>query len=164
MTRKTGIRRGQRPAGRNMIWLTVVGLNTAITDSTLSADLVADGDWSVSSGKQSATVIAVRGWISVMSPKTAVEVSMAGYIGIQDENATSGSPQSVATYLNEDVMWTHGTHFGSAAITQMNWDIDVKAKRRLHTGTELRYNFIADVTAELEVSFVLRTLLLKNNS
>ena len=148
----------------NLIWTTIQGIDTVVSDSTLSADIVLDADWAVRVARESATVMGIRGWVACAAPIMAVQVSFAAYIGLSDENAGSGSPQAVATYNNEDVMFTYGAAFGLNAIDAAVWEIDVRAKRKIRTGTEVRYNFIANVASELEISFVIRAVLKLNNS
>ncbi len=160
-----GLSRSVRRSGDSQtIWTTIQGISTAVTASTLSADIVLDADWAVRVAREGATILSIRGWMACKAPTTAVDVSFAAYIGLSDENAGSGSPQAVATYNNEDVMFTYGHLFGQSDIVSRHWEINVGAMRKIKTGTECRLNFIVDVTAELEIAFVVRALLKINNS
>jgi len=167
-----GRRRTTRSAGKasnNYIW-TAVSLDTTIplVSPFLQADIVADSDWSVVGGQRGATIMAVRGWLHFTSEGTGLS-KVFYYMGVQDKDVTVGAsldPLSVATYTKEDIMLTGGWSKPVGAIDGVfshMVDINVKSKRRIKTGKELRLILAATVVNQIHVVGVIRALLKLNN-
>jgi len=67
------------------------------------------------------------------------------YIAIMDFGAGSPNPYTVATYAQEDIIWTGGaTMFGGRSSQLI--DVDVKVKRRISTSQDVRLVVAADET------------------
>jgi hypothetical protein len=161
--------RARSKQSNNFIW-TAVSLDADIPLASpfLQADIVSDSDWSVVGGQRGATVMAVRGWLSFTSIGTSASKCFY-YLGTQDKDVTVGGsldPLNVVTYVKEDIMLTGGWSKPVGAIDGAcyhNIDINVKSKRRIKTGVELRLVLAASVVSEIHVIGIIRALLKMNN-
>jgi len=154
----------------NYVWAVILGegITVPVDTAPLILDLVADADWTAIAGQKSATVMAIRGWMSFVSIGVAFSAGK-WYCGTQDEDILTGtgiSPGLVGTYVDEDIMWTGGWD-KPAVVTDVglmhNEIIDIKAKRKIKTATEVRMVLGASATDQIAVSVVLRTLLKLNS-
>jgi len=152
---------------KNNVWTVVLLDGVAIPASGLvSSDIVSPSDWERSaSGKEEATVLTVRGWLSYVNKLVLADNNPNGvfqYVGIQDEDiSTSPTPTAASTYTEEDIMWTGGHLFpfessdGSSHTTEFN----IKAQRRITSGQDLRHVMEVGAGSDLLVSGVIRALL-----
>ena len=150
--------------GKNYMWAAArIGRNIP---TTTSRDLlVADSDWNVTGGSKSCTIIAMRGYLSFRSLGTTTG-DAKWYIGKLDKDATAADPDVVDTYVEEDIMYTGGLNKGAGAVdaVQLHHEfIDVKAKRRIKSGTDIILASSALVTTQVRMDGIIRTLLLLNN-
>ncbi len=150
--------------GKNYLW-TVVLFDDAMSTTTEKVPLVADSDWVGAAGQPSATVIAIRGYMAFRSLSTSASGDK-WYIGKLDKDvAAPANPEVADTYVDEDIMYTGGCakSTGTAAAVQLYHEmIDIKAKRRIKGGMELILAHRATVSSQIQVTGVLRTLLLLN--
>ncbi len=157
-------RRHSAKRGKNYTWVATV-IAQDITTSTTQLNLVSDDDWFGGTGQARATIIAVRGWLSFANQLVA-EVALFGYVGVLDEDATSSDPTAADTYVDEDIMLTFGVSSMNEAVAGFDGAqamlIDIKAKRKIRTGQDLRINMRTDIANGYRVNGVIRTLLLKN--
>jgi len=170
MTRRNRITRAFTKPNNNYVWAVILGegITVPVDTAPLILDLVADADWTAIAGQKTATVMAIRGWMSFVSIGVAFSAGK-WYCGTQDEDIITGagiSPATVGTYVDEDIMWTGGWD-KPAVVTDtglMHHEvIDIKAKRKIQTATEVRMVLGASATNQIAVSVVLRTLLKLNS-
>ncbi len=159
-------RRGRASRTKNNYVWSVVSVNRAILTTVTSENLVQDSDWNPSGGQKRATIIAVRGYLMMRAVGVLVS-DCHMYLGIMDEDvATSPDPALAATYVDEDIMWTGGfcKSPGAQDARQLfHMDINIKAKRKIRSGQELRLNSIGTNASELRLIGILRTLMIVNN-
>ena len=179
MTRRRGITRRSGVQKGEYIWTAVLGIDILSTILVQSANIVEDGDWSVSAGRQGATLIAIRGWWGcqhdpVGGAESNTVIGLA--IEVQDEDIGAASatqdPLVVGTLIDEDILWTGGWATGfllfasgvgsvyTASTPPMQFD--VKAKRKLKTGSQVRIVHSAVTDNEIKVNFSIRALLKVN--
>ncbi len=172
MARRTprGSSRGAKQRGLNT-WTTVLAVDTEITTgASTSCSIVQDSDWVPAGGTSKATLKRIRGWLSCITKDVtgsfAQSIVMC-YIGLFDEDDTPPPPQSVSTYVDEDILWTGG---GVLAFTDtgtvgrsVDFDLDSKAQRRMRNGQTLSLVVQNVSAASLQVSLVARALLTRGS-
>ena len=151
---------------KNNIWTVVQVSNAAQSSSPSGADIVIASDWVASAGFERATLLSIRGYISAAPDVVDVSTgSLAMLIYIADKDTANVDPQAVATYTEEDVLWTGGAQAsgqGIAAIEarpSFNWEVNVKSMRRITNGEDVRIGAAASVGLDWRWTFVLRALL-----
>jgi len=160
MARKRNGSRASKQRG-NLLWTAVLGTASDITAATSTFAIVADGDWQRGSGQSSATLLAIRGYMTIYSIGV-LESDVKAYIQLVDEDAASEAPVSVGTYVSEDILWTGGFAKGDSSATGSNFHhevFNVKAKRRMKNGQEVRLVIRASVASQFRVSLIMRGLL-----
>ena len=176
MSRRRGFTRSHSKRKGEFIWTAVTAIDIQSTIATQSANIVEDGDWSASAGKQGATLIGIRGWWGcqhdpVGGAESQTAIAMA--IEVQDEDIGAGSATQdsfvVGTLVDEDILWTGGWHTGALLFATAVGSVytastppmqfDVKAKRRLKTGQQVRMVHSALTDNEINITFVMRALL-----
>ena len=134
-------------------------------DPTVQFNLVEPSDWTAVGSAERATILRVRGWLTFQPPLGVPSTAFA-IISLMDEDIGVGgsSPVDVATYGDEDILWTYGT---SVAVTAAATDlvmatekVDIKAMRKITSGMDLRISFETNgpAAAGWTVNGVLRTL------
>jgi len=129
--------------------------------------LVDDADWVVIAGLKSATVMGVRGWVSLaVGDGVQTSTNMMMLIAPMNEDAAvaAASPLNVGSYSDESIMWTGGAAQGEFATETQKFDFNIKAKRRIQSGTELRLATVASDAGQFILSGVLRTYLRVDNN
>ena len=158
---------GPRKGPKNLVWASVLASSQNVgTGTFLSFNIVQDNDWVRASGLERATLLRIRGWWSWIT-KDATGSHDGGpifaYIGIYDEDETSADPSQVATYGEEDILWTSGLELpftdSGAGQTQFNEKIDVKAMRRIRKGQEVRLVIANKGVSDGELTLLVRGLL-----
>jgi len=143
--RRHGVQRAAKKT-KNQVWTTILADDLTLgAGATTSLAVVDDADWTVVGGSERATIMRVRGWMSVITKGVTgsfARVSMFSYIGVSDEDAPPESAAAVGTYAEEDIMATYGTNFAftDTGTVGRSWDqlIDVKAMRKIRTGQQCR--------------------------
>ena len=156
-------RRSSSKGDKNYVW-TAVRINRVIALTPSEDLLVTDTDWSADGGQRSATVIAIRGYLTFANVGVAAAYAQ-WYMGVADADITPESPDLVDTYVDEDIMYTGGvlkSAAGAAGDNLYSTIIDVKAKRKIKTGMNLRLILEASSASEIQVTGIIRTLLLLN--
>ena len=157
---------------KNNVWTTV--LMDDIVVATLGAapfNIVQDTDWQAGAGQERATILRIRGWISVHN-KTTTGVRPDGtwfaYICVLDEDAASSDASDPATYADEDILWTDGGQF---TVTDTNASgevsyrrIDVKSMRKIRVGQQCRLVFQNSSTGDMQISGTVRALMRKGGN
>ena len=104
-------------------------------------------DWSGATGNVPATLMAIRGWLTARPLTTVNQNYLSQGIIVKtdvDDAVAVLDPQLLATYVNEQILWTCGFSYKGEAATVSTtpahyFDIDVKAKRKLTAGTNIRF-------------------------
>ncbi len=156
--------------GKNYIWTVVLAQGVTVSIDSLPSifPIVSDSDWSANAGAATATILAVRGYVNITSIGTSFS-STKWYIGKQDKDIVTGTgidPSVAQIYVDEDIMYTGGWDKppGAVADSQVCHEIvDVKAKRKLQKGVDLRLVIGTSTVSQTAVSLVLRALLQINN-
>jgi len=158
-------RRSAGTGKKNYVW-TAIRIGSALGTTPTKFELINDADWVSGAGQPTATIIAIRGWLSWQGVGVSDANSMA-FIGTQDDDiATQPDPDLVATYVNEDIMWTGGTTKGVAAIESLpgfSTDINIKVKRKIKAGTRLVLVAQSNVASQFRLLGIIRCLLLKGS-
>ncbi len=153
----------QSKSNKDLTWTAVATERQLISTTTTSLDIVQDADWNATAGRQSATLLTIRGSIAfdrVLANAGAVFM----YIGLFDKDEGSAIPLNASTYVEEDLLWTNVFSYQTLMAEPYVIDIHVKAKRRIATGREVRLVFQeGGTTNSMVLSCVLRALLNKAN-
>ena len=151
-------RRRTTPRGER-VWTSLVSDSGIISTAAVGFDVVESVDWERSSvAQEHATLLRIRGVLSV-SPEFADSQYNAAIIVINQSRGTP-DPSSAAVLVDEDILWTfcmQGASATGSAITIV--DIDVKAKRRITSSTDVRMVEISDTVSGFRSTYVLRALL-----
>ena len=168
--RSRGFRASRGP--KNNVW-TVVILNKFVVQPTPDVSLVVEGaDWTGAAGHQRATLLRIRGWLSVAPVATATVANAfhaAIYISEADAPITP-DPGLATMYNEEDVLWMWGAQFsaGNAGAverpTAASVIIDVKAMRKITSTQEVRITIASDASGGLTCSHLLRGLIRKGGN
>ncbi len=159
-------RRSSRQRGIN-VWTAVRGENeTVAAGGVLAFDIVADSDWVPAGGTSKATLLSIRGWMSMVSKTTTGSFdggTMFAYVGMFDEDTSSPAASLASTYTDEDILWTGGGMYpftdAAAAQIPIVFDINIKAQRKIRNGMEIRMVVASTLATTMDWSFVLRGLL-----
>ena len=167
MARRGQTRRAFRKGPKNNLWAALQTIEKDVLTLTSNVnDIVADSDWQRAASLERATLVRVRGSMS-MTNKNA-SGSFAGgpvwqYIALMDEDAAAPPGNIVGTYVNEDILWTDVRTFsfadtGTVGI-HIDIPIDVKAMRRMRTGQRLVHVLTNDTLVTVRYSLITRALL-----
>ena len=155
--------RGASAKGKSLVWTSVATANEDVSDATQELDIVQSADWNVAAGRKSATLLSIRGYIT-MRRALANRSDVLMYIAKYDEDETSASPLLASTYVDEDILWTGGYSNPPGGNIPYTMEINIKAKRRISSGDDIRLVFIEDgVTNTMFLTCVLRALINTNN-
>jgi len=156
---------------KNNVWaIAFLDEQTVSSGSRIGVPMVVDGDWAL--GGQRATLLTVRGWLSVNgSPQLTamLEGTIAWYIGLVDEDITV-FPSLIlpSTYVDEVILTTGGHSFEQVAANvrrpTKDWDINVKTKRTFNTGTNVMLVLLNSTADDITISLLTRTLLRKGGN
>ena len=151
---------------KNNIWANALMNETAVGTAVVSVPLVDATDWVRATGLERATLLSVRGWLSVSATPTIVTlVTWFAVIYVADKDASAVSPIAVATYGEEDILWSGGLNWplgGAGAVERgpaAMMPINIKAMRRITSGQEIRLDMDSTVASIVTVSGVIRSLL-----
>jgi len=127
-------------------------------------------DFNVGVGQCEATLLRIRGYMAVHPTGDTVAgsyLAMCGAAVYDDDDVAITDWRQVVNYTREDVLWTAGdlirlpttvpVHYSHA----MHFDVDIKAKRRLKSGQNVRVEMTVDVPTggQMVVIGALRALL-----
>ena len=156
----------RRKAKVNNVWTAVVMAQVLMDTTSQQAVIVTPDEWqAASTGFKHATLLRIRGWISIAKVQ-AVDTAQGIFLAIYVDDQTSGSasPGVAATYNTEDILWSGGVSFAGSdaasleSLTSFNLDVDVKAMRRIDSGESVRFVFTSTVNSAAVISGVLRGL------
>jgi len=155
---------------KNNLWTVVLSNQVSVVSGAQTRhQIVGSTDWlrGVVGGSERATILRVRGYVS-FSPKiltgTIAGGAFLGYVTVVDEDvAIDASPLLASTYIDEDILWTRGESFpfedAGDGVRSVNWDIDIKAMRKIRIGQELRFVWTNSSPGTVSVTLALRALL-----
>jgi len=174
MARRRFGHRGARTL-KNNVWTSVVGNEILVSSLGASElDIVTEADWAGGSPGQRATLLTIRGWLSIcgqVDTATKVTGSVFWYIGLMDQDIAVGKgAQTADTYVDEDILTTGGHQFeaipgtGTGSRNTFDVEINVKTKRTFNANTDVRF-VLANRTGDgIEYTAVLRALLRKGGN
>jgi len=145
MSRRSPIRRASQRA-RDLIWVSV-GVQASLLETTLDiAQLVVSADWAVSAGFDRATLLGIRGWLSIAQYVTGTGTDVPGiwlavYKCGEDSPANSMSPFDAQDYVDFDVLWCGGQSGGvstTGANTYRSMEVNIKSRRKITSGDQIR--------------------------
>jgi len=158
----------RRPRGpKNNAWSILIVEEQAVSTVAIEADVVNSGEWESGSSFERATLLRLRGNLSVSMPKTNTTINTIFLaIYLVDLNAGVKAPNTVAFYTDEDVLWSTAVLFqagvaGSLEVPPtVQIPVDIKSMRKMTSGTEIRLTMISTTAAQnINVSGVLRGLI-----
>ena len=158
---------------KDNVWTVVLLDDVSLAASGQSdSAITTESDWS--SGGERATMLTVRGWLSINGDNEAgakLEGSVFAYIGLVDQNiAAAAGPTSASTYVDEVILTTMGGQFVNTGAGDLqtreplSWDINVKTKRTFQSGTDIRLVISNQTGKAVKISGVLRALLRKGGN
>lgn len=182
MARRSSRRARVAPKKRELIWVSTVfqGRAFGVTTAEVPAPLVAAVDWarSTSNFERGCTLLAIRGWLSVVYSNTSTSTQPNWYMSIfkadEDQDHTALNWTVGAAYGSEDILYVDGgaSLYGSMTpadatpqITdlgniKLSRQIDIRTKRKLDTDEVIWCAFATPSAAQdWIVSGVLRCLL-----
>jgi len=128
-----------------------------------------ENDLSAAAGQVQCTLLRIRGWVNFIhnDPSSAGQrVIMAGAAVVDTSEVGLLDWLNIVTYVREDVLWTGGAMRNipsNVTIDEqlaINFDIDIKSKRRLRSGQVVVVSFSSNFAAgtEMAVAGALRAL------
>ena len=178
---KRGRRSGhaRRSGVKNNVWTSLI-LNEVLvaTGNTTVASIVNSADWSNLLSGERATVLTIRGWLSISAEVDTVtksEGQIFWYIAVNDSLiATAAIPPAdlVSTYTQTNILTTGGFIASSilggvgglAAAREMTWEIDVKTMRTIRSGDNVDLVATNGTGDDIRVGGVFRALLRKGGN
>lgn len=173
MTRRSRSRRVFRAKGKDYVWVTAIG-GFVLAENSTTVSLLSAGTWEANSlNFERATLLRIRGWMSVIqlaaaSSASVPDVAFAIFKGPLTYSAGDFDPLVSSDYDATDVLWTMGAHaggiaFSSASLQMSNTCIvDVKAKRKMDSAEQILLSGAMGVDAtsspQARVDFCLRML------
>ncbi len=156
---------------KNNMWSVVLLEDVLIPTAAVEAVIVEPDEWqAATTGFEHATLLRIRGWLSISRITTVASlhtIAMVIYKVDQDSAAVSGLVG--LTYTEEDVLWSGGCNFstisttvGPEGLVPVQFDVDVKAMRRIDSGTDIRLSVVSNVNNASRISGVLRALIRKS--
>ena len=168
-------RRARRSVSRgpkNNVWSVILIDEQTVDTSSIEGDIVNAGDLQAPlSGFQRFTLLRIRGWLSItkaVANTTSAAIFMVIYT--TDADAAVIDTRVADNYTDEDILWTGGVAFaanGAGAVEQspgVQFDIDVKAMRKIDTSRDVRFSFTSTAVGAIVVSGLLRALVRKGGN
>ena len=144
------------------IWTSAIINNEDVLATTLTTPIVNDADFG-DAGARNITLMGIRGWISVSdSALTASSGYFAGILMIDEDVGATSAQQAMNdanVLVNEDILSTWCLQMTDGGAHRTVFDVNVKARRKLKTGQEIRFSHIAGAALRAEVSAVFRAVL-----
>jgi len=147
MARRLASRSSRRNDKTGYVWAATstagIALDGSGADSAVFPILTVASDVGNGVGQAQCTLLRIRGYIDIVTTEgldAGLSVFMGGIFVQDDSIAILADWTQIATYTQEDVLWTFGSQcFASTALTtEHEWgrhfEIDVRAKRRLRSG------------------------------
>ena len=168
MARRSGrVTRGSRRGPKNQIWTAILADDVSILTGTTSLFAITqDSDWTRGQGQERATILRVRGWMSI-SARLGAGITGDGAVGalVQLESDLAVAPPNallIASYVDTDILWTAGHQFphaeGDMSLAAWDRDVDIKAMRKIRAGQRLSMVVTSNLTNTVSISLVLRAL------
>ncbi len=155
----------RRAAGRSFssgktekLWTSLISNSGLISTSPIGFDIVEPVDWERSSvAQEHATLLRIRGQLSLIVKVTDSQYNAMIYV-VNQSRGTS-DPSSAQVLVDEDILWTYCVQGGNAPSTVIeSMVIDVRAKRKITSSTDVRMVEISDTVNGFLSTYVLRGL------
>ncbi len=146
--------RSRKGLKRQTGWVRTIFANQQVDDTPLIVSNLVEGvDWSTTLMNERATVMRLRGQLTVRAPSsTNVGGALFLVVYLTDQDTASIAPDGVGI-LDEDLLYMRAVSFGSREIGSVEArpseliEVDVKAMRRITTDQHLRMVMIVDVAS-----------------
>lgn len=139
--------------------ITLRGALAAATTTTL--DLVVPLDWQSDVLASTALLHRIVGTVSIVPTTVLDESACQLAIICIDEDEGNPDISAVATYINEDVLWTDTVEFPIGFTgSGYNRQLDIRVKRKLGLQSEIRL-LMRPSNAAMEVTATMRSLITK---
>ncbi len=152
-------------------WVGIIQEDATVDDTpVVEVSLLRGADWSQNPGLARATLLRLRGWLSVnTSLVEPTEGTFFAGIYLTDVDAPvltvgTNDPASSGFFL-EDILWTGGTRLPASSasnvsvVPEHHWDLDLKSMRKITSDQELRLAMVVGVAnIVVGVSSVTRAL------
>ena len=148
-------RRTSTKRRRNQTWVSTIVEAASFDDSpVIEATILSGANWSLEQGLDRATLISIRGWLSVSYLSTQVVANRAFYMLYMTDVDTpilaagTNGPADALAYI-EDVIWTGGWQVpigNASAVEQLqsiNYELDIGSMRRMTSDQVIRIAFAA---------------------
>ena len=151
---------------RNLVWTVVLNDNEQVLAAgTSSNEICVASDWTAADGFERATLLGIRGWISVARDDgSAFEGNFMGLIGKFNAGETKPLPRVPATYEDEDILWTMGGNMmindngGRNGQPGAYFEVNVKSRRKIDVNTVISFEY-QNGLGGTRLSMVLRALI-----
>lgn len=152
---RRGIRRIRRPNGSHTGWSAIYTSNNSfISAGQEEQDIVVGTDWFGGAGDANATLLRIRGHFSWCLTNTTSDLvaNMHWAVYAVDKDAAAAPLNSVNFLLDEDVL-VYGSRQQFRKTSGNTYDqanagfveLDIKSKRKLDVGKEIRFAMLSDV-------------------
>ena len=163
--------RGKSSGPKNQLWTAVLFNGAPVSDSpAIEGGIVEPADWSSAAGFEKATLLRIRGWLSIVPVASSASAGTC-FIAIYKVDADDPvrAFDNVVEYVDEDVIWTGGVSWTAATATPdlvpKTLVVDVKSMRKIDVAQEIRVSFVCGaVNDDCLVSGVLRALVRKGGN
>jgi len=160
-TRRRFVPRMQRK--REFGWTASNPVPFNVGTSAVSAVLLGAGDWTRGSGtSQNVTLYGIRGHIAMQClGNVGSPPQLFAYIGVGDVGETVEDPDTITTYIEEDILWTYVALSRTGAISAQQdcivAELNLKSRRKLTQDSAIFAVFQAGAADEWRVSVLART-------
>jgi len=145
---------------KTLLWTQVQSVAGIVGISAIPGNIVTPSDWErQEAGFERATVLRVVGWLSTVGIDNATAFSYGAYIMATEVGTTSPSPLNIGTYDEENITWSYIRTRSISANTPSTIPIDIRVKRKLTTGMQLRFVESSGDESGYNTSYFLRALL-----
>ncbi len=161
--RNSGTRAAGRKSKTNLVWTAVTTFQNLIGAAIEEFPVVTGSDWfGAAGGRGTATLMSIRGWISLAGITNTSTVVAMTLIKV-DKDLAAGGPRVAGTYVEDDILWTGGWNKPGDLQQFAQFDINVKARRKLSSDDTIVLAVSAVDASATEISLVLRGLMMLNN-
>ena len=151
------------------IWTNVKLSSEAVANTVISLPVVDSSEFSQTGSQKMVTLMAIRGWLSATKVVASGGTVLFGLIGVFDDDlastATEMDPAVSSTYTDEDILWTFGCELPDWSTASQagggiwHQEVNVKARRKIKTGQDVRIVYTNTLGSRVLLSGVLRALL-----
>ena len=153
--------RAFRRGPKNYVWSAVLIADQTVGSGAMAGqNIVQATDWAGAVGFERATLLTVRGWLNIVQVGTEV-LQWFAVVAKQGADEPALDALVVATYVDEDLLWTGGGSFPATGVAQAtnkdDREIHIKVKRKLSVDDNITL-FVGATAGLLTFNTVLRGL------